>query len=115
MKRYTQEFPVRPIAKGRPRMTRNGHAYTPKRTLEYEQQIAALYKGPFFDEDQLVEVSLVFTKDGTTINIIGHENKDWKHPLKGDIDNYVKSVLDALNGVAWVDDKQIIQLTVSKL
>jgi crossover junction endodeoxyribonuclease RusA len=43
------------------------------------------------------------------------KNPDWKSSLRGDIDNYVKSILDALNGVAWEDDKQIIELTVKKL
>lgn len=33
---------------------------------------------------------------------------------KPDIDNIVKAVLDALNGVAWVDDKQICELTAAK-
>ena len=32
-----------------------------------------------------------------------------------DIDNVAKIVLDALNGVAWEDDAQVVSLTVSKL
>lgn len=34
---------------------------------------------------------------------------------KPDIDNVAKIVLDALNGVAWEDDAQVVSLTVSKL
>lgn len=33
---------------------------------------------------------------------------------KPDIDNVAKSVLDALNGVAYVDDKQVYSLTCDK-
>ena len=28
--------------------------------------------------------------------------------MRGDIDNYMKLVMDALNGVAWTDDRWII-------
>ena len=33
---------------------------------------------------------------------------------KPDIDNYAKSVLDALNGHAWLDDDQVIGLVAHK-
>ena len=36
------------------------------------------------------------------------------HAVKPDLDNLVKSVLDALNDVAWHDDAQIVELHVSK-
>ena len=35
--------------------------------------------------------------------------------VKPDIDNYVKAILDALNGVAFKDDSQIIALNAKKL
>lgn len=33
---------------------------------------------------------------------------------RGDIDNFSKTVLDALNGVAWVDDCQVYSLSATK-
>ena len=33
---------------------------------------------------------------------------------KPDIDNLTKSILDALNGIAFVDDSQIVQITAAK-
>jgi Holliday junction resolvase RusA-like endonuclease len=37
------------------------------------------------------------------------------HPItRPDCDNYAKSTLDALNGICWLDDAQIVHLTVSK-
>ncbi len=32
--------------------------------------------------------------------------------LRGDIDNYLKFVMDALNGIYYVDDKQIRQVSI---
>lgn len=34
--------------------------------------------------------------------------------VKPDLDNYVKSTLDALNGIIWTDDAIIVELNVSK-
>ena len=114
MKRHKQFIPVRPLAKERPRATRTGHVYTPKRTAQYEKKVADAYTGPLIPADHTVEVSLSFSKEGTHIVVTATKNPDWKSSLRGDIDNYVKSILDALNGVAWEDDKQIIELTVRK-
>lgn len=33
---------------------------------------------------------------------------------KPDIDNVAKAILDALNGIAWVDDKQVVRLVAYK-
>lgn len=115
MKRHKQFIPVRPLAKERPRATRTGHVYTPKRTAQYEKKVADAYTGPLIPANHTVEVSLSFSKEGTHIVVTATKNPDWKSSLRGDIDNYVKSILDALNGVAWEDDKQIIELTVKKL
>ncbi len=35
--------------------------------------------------------------------------------VKPDLDNLVKLVLDALNGVAWTDDSQVVELHTSKV
>jgi len=114
MKRHKQFIPIRPLAKERPRATRSGHVYTPKRTAQYEKKVAEAYTGPLIPADHTVEVCLDFSKDGTSIVVFGKKNPTWKASLRGDVDNYVKSVLDALNGVAWADDSQIIKVTVSK-
>ena len=42
------------------------------------------------------------------------EMERYAHTSKPDIDNVVKSVLDALNGWAWRDDAQIFSVIASK-
>jgi Holliday junction resolvase RusA-like endonuclease len=39
--------------------------------------------------------------------------KTW-HTTKPDIDNLQKALFDALNGLAWVDDKQIAEAVIRK-
>jgi len=110
---HKQTFTVKPRSKQRPRSTRSGHTYTPKETREYEKLISSLYTGVAFAEGPL-EVELIFDNDKTEIVI--KELKPPKNPskLRGDIDNYAKAILDALNGVAYTDDKQIISLKLKK-
>lgn len=33
----------------------------------------------------------------------------------GDVDNYLKSALDGLNGIVWLDDRQVVKATVEKI
>ena len=39
----------------------------------------------------------------------------WDTRLTGDVDNIAKATLDAANGLIWQDDRQVVQLTVSKV
>ncbi len=40
--------------------------------------------------------------------------KEEAHIIKPDLDNLAKGVMDALNGIAWHDDSQIVSLTLGK-
>ena len=116
--KYHQFFKLRPKSKMRPRFNRKtGSAFTPKETSQYEKQFADLYRGPLFDDCPL-SMKLRFTVEGTELLIEKVQlNDKVEQPIKrltGDIDNYAKSVLDALNGVAYTDDKQIVCLYIEK-
>jgi Holliday junction resolvase RusA-like endonuclease len=103
---------VRPRPKGRPRFSR-GRAYTPPETVAFERAVGAAWVasgGPTFDGP--VEVELSFTKDG--IEVCVRELPDAKSPLRGDLDNYVKAVLDGLNAVAFGDDRTVLRITAEK-
>lgn len=95
--------------------------YSPKKTKDYEQAIAQYYatsKGVFFEKDVPLRVSLYFgmpvpkstSKKKTMEMVTGYIS----HTKRPDVDNLAKAVIDALNGVAWDDDSQIVQLSVHK-
>ncbi len=113
-------FPFEPIPKGRPRYSKFGHEYTPSRTREYEKSIADFYRENCSDYyASAIKVSLVFnmpipnsaSKKNKVLMSVGII-KCIKH--NGDIDNLAKSVLDALNGVAFQDDCLITKLSIIK-
>ena len=82
-----------PMVKARPRVTRSGHAYTPKTTVEAESRVRAAFEASGCEGfSNAVGVELAFFQ-GTR--------------ARKDIDNMVKLVLDSLNGVAWGDDVQV--------
>lgn len=104
------EFPINPEPKGRPRMTRRGRVYTPRKTVLFERQIQAIAQSQY-KKDPLtgplsVHVEFHFARPKSV--------KREFHTVKPDIDNLQKAILDALNGIIWIDDAQIICLTSSK-
>ena len=111
------EIPWKKHAKQRPRSGR-GHTYTPEATKKAEAIIVENWRkavGDHFEPfDGPIDVGVTMTKDTLKIGIRPAPGRD-NNSLNGDIDNYLKTVLDALNGVAWVDDKQIDYLRGTKL
>lgn len=109
----------RPVPKGRPRVTRHG-TYTPKSTQVFGSAIRAawLKKGekPFEDGEALdVMVNAYFPiPSGTPKNKKGelHLTPCLK---RGDIDNIIKAVLDALNGYAYKDDSAVYSVYGRKI
>ena len=116
------EFTVEGMAKGkeRPRVARvNGHthAYTPKTTKDYEQQVKAAYPGFKYDDDAYLSVFIVAyypTPKASKIRTRMMLSGRLRPTRRPDLDNIAKSICDALNGTAYKDDSQIIRLTVEK-
>ncbi len=107
-----------PRGKGRLRFTRQGHKYIDHSTADYERTVANEWKdGQFcYIEPMPTEITIdAFFKVPTSLS------KKKRAELFGtaflhkpDADNIGKIVLDALNGLAYQDDRQIDRLTVNK-
>jgi crossover junction endodeoxyribonuclease RusA len=96
----------RPVPKGRPRLGRRGRVFTPIKTLEAEALINGHWKmsdGPQFEGPVFLHVELTPTSMEITVG----ESTLETSKLRGDVDNYIKTIMDGLNGVAWTDDKQV--------
>lgn len=115
----------KPVPKGRPRFTRRGkfvQTYTPKKTLDYEKQISAAYiaaHGTMFPSDVPLKVHVAIflpIPKGTKVSVKEEMRSGVLRPIRarGDVDNYVKSVLDGLNGFAFADDRQVVCIAAEK-
>ena len=103
--------------KGRPRFARGGHAYTPKTTRDYEGAIREAFENaperppePFSGPIAVCIMTYRQLPKSTPKSVTSEPDTH-----KPDVDNVAKIVLDALNGVAWLDDAQVTSLTVVKL
>lgn len=107
-----------PVAKARPRWS-NGRVYTPTKTMNAENMIRKAWKkagGEMIHGPVAVSISFLLATPKAWSKAKKelaqeHEILPLKKP---DVDNLVKTVLDALNGLAYDDDKQIIELSASK-
>ena len=112
-------FPYEPKPKGRPRFTKTGHAYTPKTTQDYEKLIREFYIENTTDfYDCAIQIKLVFNmpipKSTTKKQKTMIEAGVIKYTKKPDVDNLIKSVTDALLGIAYSDDSLITKITAEK-
>lgn len=120
------EIPGEPIGKARPRVV-DGHAYTPSRTKAYEQAVRLAYKQAtkdlpegerFLGTDVQLSIQIAaFYQMPKKVNrqmkaaMLRWEERPRKKP---DLDNVLKIVSDALNGLAYHDDSQIVHMDASK-
>lgn len=116
----TIELAGAPMAKERVRVTKEGHAYTPQRTINYEARLAHAAQ-MVMNGRPLLEGPLEVVVE-TYMAIAVSKPKAWKEwalnglirpTKKPDWDNFGK-ILDALNLIVWADDAQIVDGRVVK-
>lgn len=114
-------IPGKPLGKQRARVLQNGITYTPKETVNYETLVKEIYWNKYSTEKPLegpVKATI------TAYMPIPKSTSKKKKALmlerkilptkKPDWDNIGKIVTDALNEIAYHDDKQITSCTVEK-
>lgn len=111
--------PVPPIAKQRARLSarrrgRKTKAYTPERTASFEAAVRDWWteNGQAHYGGVPVQVDVKIRRDGFYITITPKAGSFRPVGIRGDVDNYAKSIQDALNGVAWDDDRQVEDVRV---
>lgn len=110
-----------PVAKGRPRMTRAGFAYTPAATRKWEAhgrlaaQVAMDGRPPFNVPCRAgLVVALPVPASWSRKRQAAAVSGDLRPTSRPDIDNYVKAALDAINEIAIRDDSLIVELSATK-
>jgi len=121
---YTIEIPGEMRGKQRPRVTTRGgigHAYTPQQTLNAEAWVkaCAVDQGVIRPLEGPLRVLLTIVKGippswskKRRASALAQSEKPTGKP---DLDNCIKLCCDALNGIAWHDDAQIVRMEVAKL
>lgn len=96
--------------KRRARVTRSGHAYVDERTKEDLQAVRNAYKGKLYRCPVKVVVVVYKSLTKSAPKSLEHE----PFTQKPDADNILKACLDGLNGVAYLDDSQVVEAHVYK-
>lgn len=116
--------PGAPVGKGRPRIGRVGaHArmFTPAKTVSYESTVALAAQQAMQGRGLMQGAVSVHLLIDCPIPASWSQKKQAQakagqiHPTtKPDIDNVEKAIFDALNGVVWRDDVQVVRVSKAK-
>jgi Holliday junction resolvase RusA-like endonuclease len=112
-----------PVAQGRPRATMiDGHIrmYDPKKSRDFKEYVKLVASE--HRTEKLLEgpISLVVKVYKPTLKSFSKKKKaaaeagQIRPTSKPDVDNYAKSIKDALKNVIWKDDSQVVDLHISK-
>ena len=119
-----REFTVigNPVPKARPRVTKYGHAYTPKKTVDYEKLVRESYiskygdlqfeKGVMLDLRVIAYFEIPKSKSKKEKKLM--EQHILRPTKKPDGDNVLKAIEDAISGIAYYDDAQIVDCQIRK-
>lgn len=100
-------------AKGRPRFdSRSGHAFTPKDTESYEAVVRqyakeAMAGKPLLEGPLAAEITFIFPRPKS-------KKLEVYHISRPDVDNCLKTILDAMNGIVYQDDSAVVRCEICK-
>ena len=114
-------IPGKPMGKQRPRVLKNGISYTPKETVNYEVYVKQCYLEEYAGKELLngpvkikIEAYMPIPKSASKKIQKAMKAGQIRPAKKPDWDNIGKIITDALNGIAYDDDKQIVSCLVEK-
>ena len=116
----TLTIPGNPTGKARPRVTRNA-TYTPPKTVAYETLVQELFiiNYPHYkplETAVAMRITAYFPipKSYAKWKKLAAERNAIRPTKKPDVDNIQKIIGDALNGLAYKDDSQIVTSEIQK-
>jgi len=113
-----------PVPKGRPRFARRGQfvqTYTDAKTIDYETQVAIKARHAIGSTKPLESALTVFLYLRYTVPASYSKKRKEaclmgvEYPKRIDIDNVYKSITDAMNGIVYLDDSQIVEAHIKKV
>lgn len=125
LKEIKLTIPGKPMGKQRPKFSTRGKfvkATTPVETVSYENLVKIMYQetygNMFFEQEEPLElvVNAYFLPPANTSKkklALMYENKI-RPTKKPDFDNIAKIIGDALNAIAYPDDKQVVDAAIHK-
>lgn len=114
-------IPMKPTGKGRPRLGGRGAVYTPAKTKAYENFVKGCYweqcDGYNFKDKPIILFVKAYMPIPTKFKKAEKEaalRKELIPVEKPDVDNILKAILDALNEIAYDDDRYIYRLSIER-
>lgn len=112
-------IPGKCVAKQRPRKALNGHIYTPQKTQEYEYLVGMSFLKLHYSNRKKFSADVPLKVCIEVVNKLpkkyeSKKDKSGLFPTHKDLDNQIKSILDGLNGVAYYDDSQVVEIVACK-
>jgi Holliday junction resolvase RusA-like endonuclease len=108
-----------PVGKQRPRFAK-GRTYTPKKTVDYENKIKAQAMSAMGSAEPLETPVAVYLYVNHAVPASYSKKRReaclnrLERPKKPDLDNCAKAYLDAMNGIVYKDDVQVVSLHITK-
>lgn len=125
MNKIIFKIPGEPVGKGRPKFGRlkggGVSVRTPEKTINFENLVKISFDEtgaePFSSSAQISATITAYfqpPKSASKKKLAQMTTGELRPTKKPDADNIAKAVLDALNGLAYHDDAQVVELHVSK-
>ena len=103
---------IEPVAWGRVKRGAYGQAYVPAKTAHFKNAVALLIRkqiGPTTPRRGPLSLTARFVLKSPI-------KPKWFAPaVRPDLDNYLKALKDAANGLLWLDDAQVVEVHAKKL
>lgn len=114
---------IEPVEQIRARVAHRGShitMYDPPKVKKFKKELYQLAKELYHGDraDGAIEVEISFyrpvQKSLSKKERARRLSGEHRPTVKPDLDNYIKSTLDALNGILWTDDARIVDLHAHK-